>query len=129
MLAFTEAIAMKTNPFLPWKASIRLAAAALLVSALPARAEEPSLQDLLRDGLVAGAHPIRQVAKHFAGEDHREREVDFLRAALFGDGADGYAARCAGEGGFSCHFDSRFCFAAGWRGGLVMRGCQSSRLS
>ncbi len=53
MLAFTEAIAMKTNPFVHWKASIRLAAAALLVSALPARAEEPSLQDLLRDGLYA----------------------------------------------------------------------------
>ena len=35
------------------KASLRLAASALLVAALPARAEEPSLQELLRDGLFA----------------------------------------------------------------------------
>ena len=44
---------MKIPPLPTVKSSIRLAAAALLVSALSARAEDPSLQDLLRDGLYA----------------------------------------------------------------------------
>ena len=52
VILFTETIAMRTHPF-PQRL-LRLAAAALMFSsALPARAEEPSLQDLLRDGLYA----------------------------------------------------------------------------
>ena len=44
---------MKIIPSALIKKSIRFAAAALIVSAMQARAEDPSLQDLLREGLYA----------------------------------------------------------------------------
>ncbi|MCX6878483.1 MAG: ankyrin repeat domain-containing protein [Verrucomicrobia bacterium] len=44
---------MKIPPSLTVNRSLRLAAAAMMLSALAARAEDPSLQDLLRDGLYA----------------------------------------------------------------------------